>query len=58
MTPSKVYKVNEFWFVDYIDDNYELLPAVGVFVNEYEARESAQAWNEIKAVESMGESIR
>lgn len=58
MNSAKVYKKEEFWFVDYIDSNYETIPAVGIFVTEEEARASAEDWKNESALENMGKSAR
>ena len=55
MTTARVYPKDEFWFVDYIDNNYELLPAVGIFKTKEEAEAAAKAWSTPPYVESMGE---
>lgn len=46
MNTSRVYEKDGFWMVDYIDSNYQLVPAVGIFRNEEDAKESAKLWNE------------
>lgn len=56
MNTAKVYRKEEFWFVDFIDNNYELLPAVGVFKTQQEAIEAAENWKNEAIVENMGES--
>lgn len=58
MTTSKVYAKDDKWFVDYLDDNLELLPTVGIFATLDQAKESARIWAEgvDKNVEIMGES--
>lgn len=56
MNTSRVYQKEEFWFVDFIDSNYELLPAVGVFKTQYEAIAAAEKWKNETIVENMGES--
>lgn len=58
MNTSRVYFQNGLWHVDFIDGNYELIPAVGLFVKERDAREAAISWNEETYVESLGESPR
>ena len=55
MTIARVYPKDEFWFVDYIDNNYELLPAVGIFKTKEEAERAAKDWSTKKDVESLGE---
>ena len=55
MNSARVYQKQEYWFVDYIDSNYELLPAVGIFKTQEEAQRAAKAWTDAKDVESMGE---
>lgn len=54
MNSSKVYKVEDKWFVDFIDANYELLPAVGIFSSKEEADKAAYEWNNTKNVENLG----
>jgi Uri superfamily endonuclease len=58
MNSAKVYKKEEFWFVDYIDSNYETIPAVGIFVNEEEARAAAEDWKNESVLENMGKIAR
>jgi Uri superfamily endonuclease len=55
MTTARVYPKDEFWFVDYIDNNYELLPAVGIFKTKEEAERAAKAWSTSPNVEGVGE---
>ena len=55
MQSAKVYNKEEFWFVDYIDNNYELLPAVGIFKTKEEAARAAKACTDAKNVESLGQ---
>lgn len=57
MNSAIIYKKEEFWFVDYIDDNYELLPAVGVFKTKEEAEQSAELWKEMSLPNLHYESI-
>jgi hypothetical protein len=54
MNSAKVYKQEEFWFVDFIDNNYELLPAVGVFKTEEEAIAAAEKWKNEEALAYLG----
>lgn len=56
MNSARVYQKNEFWFVDFIDNNYELLPAVGIFKTQYEAIAAAEKWKNEKTLENLGES--
>lgn len=56
MQTSKVYFKDGFWMVDFFDSNYELLPAVGIFVKEEDARQAAKTWNEETSVETLGQS--
>lgn len=56
MNTARVYQNEEFWFVDFIDDNYELLPTVGIFKNEHDAKEAARKWTDEKVMETLGES--
>lgn len=55
MQSAKVYNKEEFWFVDYIDSNYELLPAVGIFKQKEDAEKAAKAWTEASNMENMGQ---
>jgi hypothetical protein len=41
---AQIYSKDEFWCVDYIDTNYELLPTVGMFKTLEDARQSALIW--------------
>ena len=56
MQTSKVYFKDGYWMVDYIDSNYQLLPAVGIFAKEEDAIESAKAWNDEETLEAVGKS--
>jgi Uri superfamily endonuclease len=56
MMNAIVYNKDGFWFVDYIDNNYELLPAVGIFKNKEDAEAAAQTWKNQESVASLGES--
>lgn len=58
MLSSKVYKKDEFWFVDFIDSNYEMLPSVGIFKYEEDAKEAARVWNNEEGMETLGQSNR
>lgn len=44
MTSAKIYPKENLWCVDYIDENYELSPSVGIFPTLEEARQSALIW--------------
>ena len=55
MTSARVYPKDEFWFVDYLDSNYELLPAVGIFKTKEEAERAAKDWSNPPNMESLGE---
>lgn len=44
MNTARVYPHEELWFVDFVDNNYELLPAVGVFTTKELAEEAAANW--------------
>jgi uncharacterized protein YpiB (UPF0302 family) len=46
MTRANIYSKENFWCVDYIDSNYEMLPAVGMFTELEAARQSALEWCE------------
>jgi hypothetical protein len=52
---ATVYNKEGFWFVDFIDSNYELLPAVGIFKTKEEATHAAENWKNQKNVASVGE---
>jgi hypothetical protein len=41
---AEIYAKEEFWCVDYIDDNYEAIPTVGMFKSLEDARQSALIW--------------
>ena len=56
MVNALVYNKEEFWFVDFIDDNYELLPAVGVFKTQEEAEQAAKEWKDQNNLASLGKS--
>jgi Uri superfamily endonuclease len=58
MNSARVYQQKEFWFVDFIDNNYELLPAVGIFKTQEEANNAAEKWKNEEALENMGKSSR
>jgi len=46
MTTAKIYFKEGYWCVDYIDDNYESSPSVGMFESLEDARQSALVWCE------------
>jgi hypothetical protein len=52
---ATVYNKEGFWFVDFIDSNYELLPAVGIFKTKEEATQAAENWKSQKNVASLGQ---
>lgn len=54
MNAARVYQNEEFWFVDFIDDNYELLPTVGIFKTEEDAKEAAKKWTTPESMETLG----
>lgn len=54
MTNAIVYNKEGFWFVDFIDSNYELLPAVGIFKTKEEAEQAAEKWKSQNDLASMG----
>jgi len=56
MNTSRVYQHEEFWFVDFIDSNYELLPTVGIFKTKQQADEAAEEWKNEAPMENMGQS--
>lgn len=58
MNTAKIYPKEEFWCVDYIDDNQEMLPSVGMFKHLEDARQSALVWvgGEVKNVAIVGKS--
>lgn len=41
---ATIYFKEGFWCVDYIDDNAELLPSVGMFTELEDANQSALIW--------------
>lgn len=41
---ATIYFKEGFWCVDYIDDNYDLLPTVGMFKELEDANQSALIW--------------
>lgn len=41
---ANIYPKEEFWCVDYIDINYDMLPTVGIFRELQDARQSALVW--------------
>lgn len=41
---ANIYQKNGYWCVDYIDNNYELLPTVGMFKSYDDANQSALIW--------------
>jgi len=55
---AKIYPKEEFWCVDYIDDNYEYPPTVGMFRSLEDAKQSALIWcyGVSKDVEIVGKS--
>jgi hypothetical protein len=56
MTNAIVYNKEDFWFVDFIDSNYELLPAVGIFKTKEEAEQAAEKWKSQNGLASVGQS--
>jgi len=56
---AKIYPKEEFWFVEYIDDDDDA-PATGVFIGLEEARQSAIEWCKgvVENVAIMGKSYR
>ena len=44
MQRSEIYAKEEFWCVDYIDTNYDKLPAIGMFKELQDARQAALEW--------------
>lgn len=58
MTTAKIYFKENFWCVDYIDNNYETLPTVGMFKELQDARQAALVWCEgaVENVAIVGES--
>lgn len=43
---ANIYSKDEFWCVDFIDNNYELVPSVGMFKHLEDARQAALEWCE------------
>lgn len=56
MVNATVYNKEGYWFVDFVDDNYELLPAVGIFKTKEEAEQAATKWKSQNGLAFMGES--
>lgn len=58
MQRAEIYAKEEFWCVDYIDSNYDLLPTVGIFKELESARQSALEWCEgvVENVALVGKS--
>lgn len=52
-----IYRKDDFWCVDYIDNNYDLMPSVGMFKTLEEANQSAIVWaqGETKNVAIVGQ---
>ncbi len=46
MTRAEIYYKEELWCVDFIDNNYERLPSVGMFKELQAARQAALEWCE------------
>lgn len=44
MQRAEIYAKEEFWCVDYIDNNYDKLPTVGMFKELQDARQAALEW--------------
>lgn len=44
MTQSKIYFKEDMWCVDFIDENYESLPTVGMFKFLEDAQQAALEW--------------
>ena len=58
MTRANIYHKEGYWCVDYIDENYEMLPSVGMFKELEDARQAALVWCEGRTehVAIMGKS--
>jgi hypothetical protein len=58
MMKARIYPKEEFWCIDYIDTNYDLLPTVGMFKYLEDARQAALEWCEgkVEHVEIVGKS--
>lgn len=58
MTRANIYSKEGIWCVDYIDENTELLPTVGMFKYLEDARQSALEWCEgvVENVALVGKS--
>lgn len=46
MTRANIYHKEGYWCVDFIDNNYERLPSVGMFKELEDARQAALVWCE------------
>ena len=55
---ANIYHREGFWCVDYIDNNYDLLPTVGMFKELEDARQAALVWCEgvVEHVALVGKS--
>lgn len=60
MNSARIYYNNGYWHVDFIDTNYEPLPAVGVFKELQQARQAALEWvgGVVEHVAIVGKSDR
>ena len=56
MNTSKIYKKDDYWYVDFIDSNYEYVPAVGIFKLYEDAVKASKEWEDEKSLENLGES--
>lgn len=58
MTRANIYFKDNFWCVDFIDNNYEALPTVGMFKELQDARQAALVWTEgvVENVAIVGKS--
>lgn len=56
MNTSKIYKKDDYWYVDFIDSNYEYVPAVGIFKKYEDAVKASKEWEDEKSLENLGES--
>lgn len=41
---ANIYSKDDYWCVDFIDSNYDMLPTVGIFKHLEDARQAALEW--------------
>lgn len=54
MNISKIYKKDDYWYVDFIDSNYEYIPAVGIFKLYEDAIKASKEWENEQSLENLG----